>query len=142
MHFILISIFVAFAIFFLLVAKCTNTTFKLEENIRSCHACLQNVLQNRQKLMTKLNDAVAAYLGHESAALTSLKGIHTIFAKYPNLASITIFAKLLDKIEVAETQILQFKNQYVENVKQYKLYIRSFPTCLLSWATKYDFKYI
>ena len=142
MIFILISIFVVFAIFFLLVAKCTNTTFKLEENIRSCHACLQNVLQNRQKLMTKLTDAIVAYLGHESAAITSLKDVHTIFAKYPNLASITIFAKLLDKIEAAETDILYFKNQYVEDVKQYRIYIRSFPTCMLSWATKYDFKYI
>ena len=73
MLFTLILICVAFATFFLLVVNCTNTTFELEENIRSCHACLQNVLQNRQKLMTKLNDIVAAYLDHESAAITSLK---------------------------------------------------------------------
>ena len=142
MLFTLILICVAFATFFLLVVNCTNTTFELEENIRSCHACMQNVLQNRQKLMTKLNDIVAAYLDHESAAITSLKDIHTIFAKYPSLVSSNIITRLLNQINDAETQILLFKNQYVEHVKKYKLYIRNFPTCMLSWATKYDFKYI
>ena len=118
----------------------SNEQVELEERIRNLNASMHVLAGNRSKLVADLSTIVSAWLGHEKEIMMSIKEIRAVFYKYPNLKDKTSVI-LMNKLDELETQILEAKIMYNNEITRYNTFIKLFPINILSWTRNRDFKY-
>ena len=137
---VIIISFIAACMFVVEIIFTTNTTIRIEENVRNDYSNMLNAISNRNRLESVLNDIVKGYLAYENNICKSITNINAVIAMSPNLRGNNVILNLLQEIKQSEDTILYSKAQYNFSVLQYNQYIRCFPAIIFSIATKYSFE--
>lgn len=146
-------------IIFSIFVSNNNNLVKKGENVDSKWAQVDNLLQRRFDLIPNLVGSVKGYAGHEqkvisdiSNARAKLGGAKTpndkanandelqgalnrlliIQENYPNLKADKQFSSLMAELKGTENRLTVARRDYNESVKEYNLYIKQFPTNLIS----------
>ena len=138
---IAISLFAFFAI-----QNVQNKAIVLEEQIEESYSGLQNTYKRRIDLFYNLADCLMSYNAHEANTLKETiqarkndiqmgdgyQEIKTIIQAtaeaYPQLQASANYQTYMTELSTTENQILQYRNNYNSQIKNYNRYVRQFPT--------------
>ncbi len=83
-------------------------------------------------------EAFARFQAAQNQLTQSLKSLLVVSERYPDLKSNENFRDLQAQLEGTENRITVARNRYIDAVREYNIYVRSFPTNLT--AKMFDFQ--
>ena len=123
-----------------------NKAIVYEEQINESYSGLQNTYKRRIDLLYNLADCIKSYNTHESNTLKDVisarqndiqmgdgyQEIKTMIKataeNYPTLQANENYKIYMNELATTENQVLQYRNNYNAQIKNYNRYVRKFPT--------------
>lgn len=119
-----------------------NKAFSLEESVNTAMADINVQEKRRVDLVYNLADCVMQYDKHEAETLKAIAegrgstgdinnvttAITAVSEAYPELKSNENYKELMNELAMTENLIAEYRSNYNQQVKEYKRYIRKFPT--------------
>ena len=134
------------AAFVLLIAgifvTTNNRAISLEEQVLTADSDVQTQEKRRTDLIYNLADCVKEYDKHEADTLTAVAdgrgttedienvttAITAVAEAYPELKSDENYKTLMNELSMTENMIAEYRSNYNKQIKEYKRYVRKFPT--------------
>ena len=124
------------------VQSSQNRAFALEEQVYTADSDIKVQEKRRVDLVYNLADCVKQYDKHEAETLTAIvegrgstddienvtTAITAVSEAYPELKSNENYKELMNELSITENLIAKYRSNYNKQVKEYKRYIRKFPT--------------
>lgn len=133
-----------------------NKAINLEEQIESSNSNINKEEKRRLDLFNNLADAVKSYNNYESGTLEKVtearskaeggnvtEAVNTLNAvaeSYPELKSSDNYQDIMTEFSITENRVANYRENYNDQVRSYKKYIRQQPTRLILKITGYQFK--
>lgn len=133
------------------VQSSQNSAIAKEQIVESAESDLNSEYNRRNGLLRNLAEAVKSYDKHEAEVLVQLSAARTpkegdgdvnaslylkgVVERYPQLRSIENYDRYMSELAMTENRIDSHRTYYTASVKDYKRYVKSFPTRLfLDWV--------
>ena len=133
------------------VQSSQNSAIAKEQIVESAESDLNAEYNRRNGLLRNLAEAVKSYDKHEAEVLVQLSEARTpkegngnvnaslylkgVVERYPQLRSIENYDRYMSELAMTENRIDSHRTYYNAGVKDYKRYVRSFPTRMfLDWV--------
>lgn len=141
------------------VQSSQNKAIALEEQVSSADSDIKVQEKRRIDLVMNLADCVKQYDKHEAETLKSVvegrgktgdienvtTAITAVSEAYPELKSDSNYKELMNELSITENLIAEYRSNYNKQIKEYKRYVRKFPTrtflSLLGYETQ-DYTYL
>lgn len=141
-------------IMFCMVMSSKNGAICLEETVNTAQSSIDVHLANRFNKLQELAACVKKYDEHEASTLEKviaargknmtgaqakecIAAFSRVEERYPELKSQTNYAHLMNDISITENHLAQQKKAYNEAVRDYRYYVRKFPTSTFLSLTSY-----
>ena len=125
-----------------MVQGAQNKAFSLEESVNTAAADINVQEKRRVDLVYNLADCVMQYDEHEAETLKAVvegrgstsdienvtTAITAVAEAYPDLKSNENYKELMNELAMTENLIAEYRSNYNQQIKEYKRYIRKFPT--------------
>lgn len=119
-----------------------NKAFSLEESVNTAMADINVQEKRRVDLVYNLADCVMQYDKHEAETLKAVvegrgstgdienvtMAITAVAEAYPDLKSNENYKELMNELAMTENLIAEYRSNYNQQIKEYKRYVRKFPT--------------
>lgn len=119
-----------------------NKAIAFEEQVNAAQSDIKVQEKRRIDLVYNLADCVKQYDKHESDTLKSIASerkttenienatttIEAIAEAYPKLKSNENYKTLMNELSMTENLIAEYRSNYNKQIKEYKRYVRKFPT--------------
>lgn len=130
------------------VQSSQNKAFALEEQVNTAQSDIKVQEKRRIDLIGNLVDCVKEYDKHEAETLTAIvdgrgstgdienvtTAITAVAEAYPELKSNENYITLMNELSMTENLIAEYRSNYNKQIKEYKRYVRKFPTRMfLDW---------
>lgn len=143
-----------------MVQGAQNKAFSLEESVNTAAADINVQEKRRVDLVYNLADCVMQYDKHEAETLkavvegrasstSDIENLTTTIAAvaeaYPDLKSNENYKELMNELAMTENLIAEYRSNYNQQIKEYKRYVRKFPTRVFLDMLGYeimDFRYL
>jgi LemA protein len=136
-----------------------NKAFSLEESVNTAAADINVQEKRRVDLVYNLADCVMQYDKHEAETLKAVvegrgstgdienvtTAITAVAEAYPDLKSNENYKELMNELAMTENLIAEYRSNYNQQIKEYKRYVRKFPTRIFLDMLGYevmDFEYL
>lgn len=124
------------------VQSSQNKAFTLEEQVSVAESDNKVQEKRRVDLVYNLADCVKQYDKHEAETLKAIvdgrgstgdidnvtTAITAVSEAYPELKSDANYKELMNELSITENLIAEFRSNYNKQIKEYKRYVRKFPT--------------
>ena len=124
------------------VQSSQNKAFALEEQVNTAQSDTKVQEKRRVALVYNLADCVKQYDKHEAETLTAIvdgrgstgdtenvtTAITAVAEAYPELKSNENYKTLMNELSMTENMIAEYRSNYNKQIKEYKRYVRKFPT--------------
>lgn len=124
------------------VQSALNKAFALEEQVNTAESDIKVQEKRRVDLVYNLADCVTQYDKHEADTLTAIvekrgstgdienvtTAIIAVSEAYPELKSNENYRELMNELSVTENLIAEYRSNYNRQIKEYKRYVKKFPT--------------
>lgn len=124
------------------VQSSQNKAIVLEEQVSTASSDIKVQEKRRVDLVYNLADCVKQYDKHEADTLTSIvdgrgstgdienvtTAITAVTEAYPELKSNENYKTLMNELSMTENMIAEYRSNYNKQIKEYKRYVRKFPT--------------
>lgn len=124
------------------VQSSQNKAFTLEEQVSVAESDIKVQEKRRVDLVYNLADCVKQYDKHEAETLKAIvdgrgstgdidnvtTAITAVSEAYPELKSDANYKELINELSITENLIAEFRSNYNKQIKEYKRYVRKFPT--------------
>ncbi len=124
------------------VQSSQNKAFTLEEQVSVAESDIKVQEKRRVDLVYNLADCVKQYDKHEAETLKAIvdgrgstgdidnvtTAITAVSEAYPELKSDANYKELMNELSITENLIAEFRSNYNKQIKEYKRYVRKFPT--------------
>lgn len=141
-------------ILFCMVMSSKNGAICLEETVNTAQSAIDVHLANRFNKLQELAACVKKYDAHEASTLEKviaargknmsgaqakecIAAFSRVEERYPELKSQANYAHLMNDISITENHLAQQKKAYNEAVRDYRYYVRKFPTSAFLGMTSY-----
>lgn len=143
------------------VKSVENKAIGFEESVQSANSSINKEEKRRIDLFGNLVDSIESYNDYESKTMDKIikarneakkgniesasKTLDVVVEQYPELKSQDNYKTAMKEFSVTENRLADYRDNYNKQIKQYKRYIRKFPTKqLLSMQgyEKQDYKYL
>lgn len=125
-----------------MVQGAQNKAFSLEESVNTAMADINVQEKRRVDLVYNLADCVMQYDKHEAETLKAVvegrgstgdienvaTAITAVAEAYPDLKSNENYKELMNELAMTENLIAEYRSNYNQQIKEYKRYVRKFPT--------------
>ena len=142
-----------------MVQGAQNKAFSLEESVNPAMADINVKEKRRVDLVYNLADCVMQYDKHEAETLKAVvegrgstgdienvtTAIAAVAEAYPDLKSNENYKELMNELAMTENLIAEYRSNYNQQIKEYKRYVRKFPTRIFLDMLGYevmDFEYL
>lgn len=129
-----------------------NKAIALEEQVNTASSDIKVQEKRRVDLVYNLADCVKQYDKHESETLMAVaegRGIAgdienvttaltAVAEAYPELKSNENYKTLMNELSMTENMIAEYRSNYNKQVKEYKRYVRKFPSRLFLGMLGYE----
>ena len=128
-----------------------NRAIALEEQVNTASSDIKVQEKRRVDLVYNLADCVKQYDKHESETLMAAEGRGTagdienvttaltaVAEAYPELKSNENYKTLMNELSMTENMIAEYRSNYNKQVKEYKRYVRKFPSRLFLGMLGYE----
>jgi LemA protein len=119
-----------------------NKAIALEEQVGTAQSDIKVQEKRRVDLVYNLVDCVKEYDKHEANTLTAIvegrsstgdienvtTAITAVSEAYPELKSNQNYKTLMNELSMTENLIAEYRSNYNKQIKEYKRYVRKFPT--------------
>lgn len=119
-----------------------NKAIALEEQVNTAQSDIKVQEKRRVDLVYNLADCVKQYDKHEADTLTAIvdgrgstgdienvtTAITAVAESYPELKSNKNYKTLMNELSITENLIAEHRSNYNKQIKEYKRYVRKFPT--------------
>lgn len=119
-----------------------NKAFALEEQVNTAESDIKVQEKRRVDLVYNLADCVMQYDEHEAETLTAIvegrgssgdienvtTAITAVAEAYPELKSNENYKELMNELSITENLIAEYRENFNKQVKEYRRYVRKFPT--------------
>lgn len=137
-----------------------NKAFSLEESVNTAMADINVQEKRRVDLVYNLADCVMQYDKHEAETLKAVvegrasatgdienfsTRVAAVAEAYPDLKSNENYKELMNELAMTENLIAEYRSNYNQQIKEYKRYVRKFPTRVFLDMLGYevmDFEYL
>lgn len=141
------------------VQSSQNTAIALEEQVNTAQSDIKVQEKRRVDLVYNLADCVKQYDKHEADTLTAIvegrgsagdienvtTAITAVAEAYPELKSNENYKTFMNELSMTENLIAEYRGNYNKQIKEYKRYVRKFPTrqllSMLGYETQ-DYQYL
>lgn len=124
------------------VQSSQNKAFVLEEQVNTADSDIKVQEKRRVDLVKNLADCVMQYDKHEAETLKAVvegrggtgdienvtTSIAAVAEAYPELKSNENYKTLMNELSMTENLIAEYRSNYNKQIKEYKRYVRKFPT--------------
>lgn len=124
------------------VQSSQNKAIALEEQVNTAQSDIKVQEKRRVDLVYNLADCVKQYDKHEADTLTAIvdgrgstgdienvtTAITAVAESYPELKSNKNYKTLMNELSMTENLIAEHRSNYNKQIKEYKRYVRKFPT--------------
>lgn len=124
------------------VQSSQNKAIALEEQVNIASSDVKVQEKRRVDLVYNLADCVKQYDKHEADTLTAIvdgrgstgdienvtTAITAVTEAYPELKSNENYKTLMNELSMTENMIAEYRSNYNKQIKEYKRYVRKFPT--------------
>lgn len=124
------------------VQSSQNKAIALEEQVNTASSDIKVQEKRRVDLVYNLADCVKQYDKHEADTLTAVAdgrgstgdienvttAITAVAEAYPELKSNENYKTLMNELSMTENMIAEYRSNYNKQIKEYKRYVRKFPT--------------
>lgn len=124
------------------VQSSQNKAIALEEQVNTASSDIKVQEKRRVDLVYNLADCVKQYDKHEADTLTAVAdgrgstgdienvttAITAVEEAYPELKSNENYKTLMNELSMTENMIAEYRSNYNKQIKEYKRYVRKFPT--------------
>ena len=124
------------------VQSSQNKAIALEEQVNTAQSDIKVQEKRRVDLVYNLADCVKQYDKHEAETLTAVAegrgqtgdienvttAITAVAEAYPDLKSNENYKTLMNELSMTENLIAEYRSNYNKQIKEYKRYVRKFPT--------------
>lgn len=124
------------------VQSSQNKAIALEEQVNTAQSDIKVQEKRRVDLVYNLADCVKQYDKHEADTLTAIvdgrgstgdienvtTAITAVTEAYPELKSNENYKTLINELSMTENLIAEYRSNYNKQIKEYKRYVRKFPT--------------
>lgn len=124
------------------VQSSQNKAIVLEEQVSTASSDIKVQEKRRVDLVYNLADCVKQYDKHEADTLTAIvdgrgstgdienvtTAITAVTEAYPELKSNENYKTLMNELSMTENMIAEYRSNYNKEIKEYKRYVRKFPT--------------
>ena len=124
------------------VQSSQNKAIALEEQVNTASSDIKVQEKRRVDLVYNLADCVKQYDKHEADTLTAIvdgrgstgdienviTAITAVTEAYPELKSNENYKTLMNELSMTENMIAEYRSNYNKQIKEYKRYVRKFPT--------------
>ena len=124
------------------VQSTQNRAIALEEQVNTASSDIKVQEKRRIDLVYNLADCVKQYDKHEADTLTAVAdgrgstgdienvttAITAVAEAYPELKSNENYKTLMNELSMTENMIAEYRSNYNKQIKEYKRYVRKFPT--------------
>lgn len=140
---IIMAIIVSVALFCVVgVQSAQNEAFAMEEQVNTAYSDIKIQEKRRVDLIYNLADCVKQYDKHEADTLTAIvegrggsgditnasTAIAAVAEAYPELKSNENYKELMNELSMTENLIAEHRSNYNKQIKEYRRYVRKFPT--------------
>lgn len=130
-----------------------NRAIALEEQVNTASSDIKVQEKRRVDLVYNLADCVKQYDTHESETLKAIvdgrgnsagdienvtTAITAVAEAYPELKSNENYKTLMNELSMTENLIAEYRSNYNKQVKEYKRYVRKFPSRLFLGMLGYE----
>lgn len=119
-----------------------NKAIAFEEQVNTAQSDIKVQEKRRVDLVYNLADCVNQYDNHESETLKAIvdargstgdienvtTAITAVAEAYPELKSNENYKTLMNELSMTENLIAEYRSNYNKQIKEYKRYVRKFPT--------------
>lgn len=136
------------------IAFVPNRAYSMENGIEESQANITVKEKRRNTLVVNLVDTIKSYTEYEASTMeaivaarqaavdgdiaTAQSNINIVVEAYPELKADTQYTHLMNELSIGENSISDARQSLNRRIRDYKFYVRKFPTRLiLSWAS-YD----
>ena len=120
-----IVVFSFLILFFGYQVSVGNTATRMEEQISESYSGVENFTSHEQDIVNSVTDARAKL--QEGDVSGALKSLNVVVENYPEIKSDTLYSDLMKEISSCENLIASYRDNYNQQVKEYKKYIKVFP---------------
>lgn len=132
-----------------------NKAIALEEQVNTAQSDIKVQEKRRIDLIGNLVDCVKEYDKHEAETLTAVvdgrnssdedienvtTAIKAVAEAYPDLKSNENYTTLMTELSMTENMIAEYRSNYNKQIKEYKRYVRKFPTRQFLGMLGYEIK--
>lgn len=124
------------------VQSSQNKAIALEEQVNTAQSDIKVQEKRRVDLIYNLVDCVKEYDKHEADTLTAIvegrsstgnvedvsTTIKAVAEAYPELKSNENYKTLMNELSMTENLMAEYRSNYNKQIKEYKRYVRKFPT--------------
>lgn len=135
-------------------ATTNNRVVFLEEQIKESDSAIKIQEKRRLDLIVNLVDTVKSYNKYEQETLSEIvearskaldgkiedaeKLINVVVEKYPELKSNENYKQVMTEMSITENLIAEHRNNYNDQVKNYKKYTKKFPNNIILGIMGYE----
>lgn len=135
-------------------ATTNNRVVFLEEQIKESDSAIKIQEKRRMDLIVNLVDTVKSYNKYEQETLSEIvearskaldgkiedaeKLINVVVEKYPELKSNENYKQVMTEMSITENLIAEHRNNYNDQVKNYKKYTKKFPNNIILGIMGYE----
>ena len=119
-----------------------NKAIAMEEQVKTAQSDIKVQEKRRVDLVYNLADCVKQYDSHEAETLKAVvdgrgqtgnienvtTAITAVSEAYPELKSNENYKQLMNELSITENMIAEYRSNYNKQIKEYKRYVRKFPT--------------
>ena len=131
-----------------------NKAISMEEQVNTAQSDIKVQEKRRVDLVYNLVDTVKQYDKHEADTLTAIVegrgstgdienvtiAITAVSEAYPELKSNENYKQLMNELSMTENLIAEYRSNYNKQVKEYKRYVRKFPTNVFLNMLGYEYQ--
>lgn len=131
-----------------------NKAISMEEQVNTAQSDIKVQEKRRVDLVYNLVDTVKQYDKHEADTLTAIvdgrgstgdienvtTAITAVSEAYPELKSNENYKQLMNELSMTENLIAEYRSNYNKQVKEYKRYVRKFPTNIFLNMLGYEYQ--
>ena len=131
-----------------------NKAISMEEQVNTAQSDIKVQEKRRVDLVYNLVDTVKQYDKYEADTLTAIvegrgstgdienvtTAITAVSEAYPELKSNENYKQLMNELSMTENLIAEYRSNYNKQVKEYKRYVRKFPTNIFLNMLGYEYQ--
>lgn len=138
-----IIVFSLLILFFGYQVSVGNTAARMEEQINESYSGIEIQQKHRNDSVTQLVQVIENFTNHEQEVVDSvteartalqngdvaeaMRNLNIVVENYPEIKSETVYSDLMKEISSCENLIAAYRDNYNQQVKEYKKYIKVFP---------------